>query len=180
MATADLSFFVYFAPILAFLAVFGIMVALLHKLKFLGDSLSLNIFLSLVIASIFVSVSSVGQLVVNIIPWFAVLLIALFMILALVGFMGKNEAVVGKGLAWVFVVLLIIVFLVSGIKVFSNTLAPYLPSATYSQVSEGDPNLVNFFSWLYSPSVKGFFLLVGVAALVTWILVRKGGLVDKK
>jgi len=86
----------------------------------------------------------------------------------------------GKGIAWVFVVLLIIVFVVSGVKVFSNSLAPYLPSATYEDVSYGDPTLVNFFSWVYSPRVKGFFLLIGVAALVTWLLVRKGGLAPGK
>jgi|SRR3989338_457026 len=179
---ADLSSFVYFAPVLAFLVVFGIMIALLHKTKLLGDSLAINIFISFVIASIFISVSGVRSLVLNVIPWFAVLLIALFLIMVLVGFMGKasSEAVIGKGMAWVFVVLLIIIFLVSGIKVFSSTLAPYLPSATYGDVVDGDPNLVYFFSWLYSPRVKGFFLLIGVAALVTWILVKKGGLVKDK
>lgn len=177
---ADVSSFVYFAPILAFLAVFGIMIAVLHKTKLLGDKIPVNIFVSFVIASIFITAGSVRQLVLNVIPWFAVLLIALFLIMTLVGFMGKTEAVVGKGMGWVFVVLLIIIFLVSGIKVFSNSLAPYLPDATYGDVSYGNPTLINFFSWLYSPRVKGFILLIGVAALVTWILVRKGGLADKK
>ena len=139
----------------------------------------MNIFLSFVIATIFVTGSSVRQLVLNVIPWFGVLLIALFLMMVLIGFMGKQDAVIGKGVAWIFVVLLIIIFLVSGIKVFSNSLAPYLPSATYEQVSGADPNLVSFFSWLYSPQVKGFFLLIGVAALVTWLLVRKGGLSGK-
>ena len=177
---ADVSSFVYFAPILAFLAVFGIMIAVLHKTKLLGDKIAVNIFVSFVIASIFITAGSVRQLVLNVIPWFAVLLIALFLIMVLVQFMGKNDAVMGTGLAWVFVVLLIIIFVVSGVKVFSKSLEPYLPTATYEDVSRGDQGLVNFFSWLYSPRVKGFLLLIGVAALVTWILVRKGGLVDSK
>jgi hypothetical protein len=179
MAT-DVSSFVYFAPVLAFLAVFGIMVAVLHKTKLFGDKIPINIFVSFVIATIFVTAGSVRQLVLNVIPWFAVLLIALFLIFVLVQFMGKTDAVMGKGLAWVFVVLLIIIFLVSGIKVFSNSLAPYWPTATYEDVSRGDVGLVGFFSWLYSPRVKGFFLLIGIAALVTWILVRKGGLAPGK
>lgn len=172
---ADLTSFVYFAPVLAFLAVFGIMFALLTKTKILSDKPPMNIFISFVIATIFITAGSVRQLVLNVIPWFAVLLIALFLIMALVGFMGKTEAVMGKGVAWIFVVLLILVFLVSGIKVFSNSLAPYWPTATYEDVSAGDPGLVGFFSWLYSPRVKGFFLLIGVAAFTTWVLVRKWG-----
>jgi hypothetical protein len=173
---ADVSSFTYFAPVLTFLAVFGIMVAVLHKTKLLGDKIPINIFVSFVIASIFITAGSVSQLVLDVIPWFAVLLIALFLILILVGFMEKTDAVMGKGMAWIFVVLLIFIFIVSGVKVFSNSLAPYLPTATYDDVSKGSPGLIGFFSWLYSPQVKGFFLLIGVAALVTWILVRKGGL----
>ena len=173
---ADVSSFVYFAPILAFLAVFGIMVALLYKTKLLGDSLAVNIFIAFVIASIFITFSSIRQLVLNVIPWFAVLLIALFLIMALTGFIGKSaEGVVGKGMGWFFVVLLILIFVISGIKVFSYSLGPYLPTATYEEVERGEPSMVQFFSWLYSPRVKGFFLLIGVAALVTWMLVRTWG-----
>lgn len=174
---ADVSSFVYFSPVLVFLAVFGIMVALLHKTKLLWDNVPLNIFVSLVIATIFITASSAAEVLLNVVPWFAVLIIALFLIMALVGFMGKSaEGVMGKGFAWVFIILLILVFMVSGIKVFSNSLAPYWPTATYDDVSSGDPNLVSFFSWLYSPKVRGFFLIVITAAIVTWLMVRKGGL----
>lgn len=179
---ADVSSFIYFSPVLVFLVVFGIMVALLHKTKLLHDNLTVNIFVSFVVAAIFITASSAGEVLLNVIPWFAVLLIALFLIMALVSFIGDDakKSIMGKGMGWVFVVLLIIVFLVSGIKVFSNSLAPYWPTATYEEVAGGDPQLVGFFAWLYSPQVKGFFLLVGVAALVTWLLVRKGGLDGKK
>lgn len=178
---ADVSSFVYFGPVLVFLAVFGIMVALLHKTKLLWDNLPMNIFVSFVVATIFITVSSAGHVLLNVIPWFAVLIVALVLIMAMVQFMGKSaEGVFGKGFAWVFVVLLIIIFLVSGIKVFSHTLSPYLPGATYDDVSSGDPQLVNFFAWLYSPKVRGFFLIIITAAIVTWLMVRKGGLAGKK
>lgn len=169
----DVSAFAYFAPILAFLVVFAIMAAILNKTKMLGENLYVQIFVAFVIATVFITAGSVRQLVLNVIPWFAVLLIALFMILFLVGFMNKTDAIVGKGLGWVFVILLIIIFLVSGVKVFSSSVGPYLPTASYEEVYEqGDPQLVEFFSWLYSPRVTGFFLLIGVAALVTWVLVK--------
>src|SRR3989344_5680808 len=177
---ADVSSFVYFAPILAFLVVFAIMIALLHKTKLVGTNMYLQIFLSFVIATIFITASSIRQLVLNVVPWFALLLIALFLIMALVGFVSKADETIGKGIGWVFVVLLILIFLISGIKVFSNSVSPYLPDATYEEVSEADPTLVNFFSWLYSPRVKGFILLIVIAAVVTWVLVKTGGAVPGK
>lgn len=174
---ADVSSFVYFAPIMVFLVVFVIMVALLHKTKLVGENMYVHIFLAFVIATIFITASSIKQLVLNVIPWFAVLLIALFLIMALVGFIGgKADSIVGKTTGWVFVVLLIIVFLVSGVKVFSSSISPYLPTASSSQVSNGNPTLVYFFSWLYSPQVKGFFLLIAVAVFVTWFLWKTGGI----
>ena len=109
---ADVSSFVYFAPVLVFLVVFAIMVALLHKTKLLGENMYLQIFFSFVIATIFITASSVKQLVLNVIPWFAVLLIALFLIMALLGFMGKTDIGKSRGLSWVFIILLILVFLV--------------------------------------------------------------------
>ena len=162
---------------MVFLVVFVIMVALLHKTELIGKNMYMNIFLSFVIATIFITASSIKQLVLNVIPWFAVLLIALFLIMALVGFMGDSgKSIVSKSMGWVFVVILILIFLVSGIKVFSNSVSPYLPTATSSQVSNGNPTLVYFFSWLYSPQVKGFFLLIGVAIFVTWFLWKTGGI----
>ena len=177
---ADVSSFVYFAPVLVFLVVFAIMIALLHKTKLIGENMYIQVFFSFVIATIFITASSVRQLVLNVIPWFSLLLIALFLIMALIGFMGKTDAMMGKGVAWVFVILLIIIFIVSGVKVFSSSISPYLPDATYTEVSAGNPNLVHFFSWLYSPRVKGFLLLVAVAAGVTWVLVKTGGVPGKK
>lgn len=178
---ADVSSFTYFAPILVFLIVFAIMIALLHKTKLVGENMYIQVFLSFVIATIFITASSARQLVLNVVPWFAVLLIALFLIMGLVGFIGgkSTENMVGSTVGWVFIVLLIIVFLVSGVKVFSNSLGPYLPDATYEEVENANPNLVNFFSWLYSPRVKGFLLLIAVAAVVTWVLVKTGGVNPK-
>ncbi len=177
---ADVSSFVYFGPVLVFIAVFGIMVAFLHKTKLLWDNLAFNIFVSFVVATIFITASSAGVVLLNAIPWFAVLIVVLVLMMAMIQFMGKSaEGIFGKGFAWVFIVLLIIIFLISGIKVFSHTLAPYLPSATYEEVSGGDPQLVSFFAWLYSPKVRGFFLIIITAAIVTWFMI-KGGLAGGK
>ncbi len=173
----DVSAFVYFLPILAFLVVFAIMLAVLNKTKLLGDNLYIQLFFAFVISTIFVTATSVRQLVLNVLPWFAVLLIALFLLMVLIGFMGKTDAIMNKGVGWIFVVLLIITFLVSGVKVFSGTIGAYLPGSP--TLGTGNPNLTNFFQWVYSPQVSGATILIIVAALVSWVLVKTGGMKGK-
>ncbi|MGV8142447.1 MAG: hypothetical protein ACP5NS_02310 [Candidatus Pacearchaeota archaeon] len=168
---ADVSAFVYFLPIFAFLVVFSIIFAVLNKYKIIGESKFFQLFFSFVIATIFVTASSARQVVIDVIPWFAVLVVAMLLLLFLVQFVGKAD-IVGKGVGWVFVILLIIIFLISGVKVFSSTIAPYLPGSS-SSTNNADPNLLNFFDWLYSPQVSGFFLIILAAALTSWFLARK-------
>ncbi|MEK6846806.1 MAG: hypothetical protein AABY16_01420 [Nanoarchaeota archaeon] len=174
---ADVSAFAYFLPILAFLIVFAIMLAVLHKTKLLGENIYVQLFFSFVIATIFVTATSVRQLVINVLPWFAVLLIALFLLMVLIGFMGKTDVMIGKCFGWIFVIFLIIIFLISGVKVFSGTIGPYIPGSTTA--GTGDPTLTNFFEWLFSPRVGGAVLLIIVAALVSWVLVKTGGMKGK-
>ncbi len=174
---ADVSAFVYFLPILAFLVSFAIMYALLSITKVMGEHAFLHLIFSFIFATIFITATSVRQLVINVIPWFAVLSIALVMIMLLVKFMGKGE-VIGTGFTWVFIVILIMVFFVSGVKVFSATIGPYLPGS--SDVSNADPVLLNFFDWLYAPRVAGFFLIIIVAVVVSWVLVKTGSTPAKK
>ena len=165
----DVSAITYFAPILSFLIVFVLMFALLAKTKILGEEKFIQLFVSFLIATIFVTAASVRQLVLDVIPWFAVFLVALFFILVLAGFVGKGD-LVGKKLGWFFIVLVIALFLISGIKIFSSTFAPYLPGSSYGL--GGDTDVLFFTDWLYSARVLGAILLIGVAALVSWVLVK--------
>lgn len=164
---ADISAVTYFAPIAAFLIVFIVSFAVLYKLKFLGDSKWLLVFASLLIAALFVSASSVRLYVETVTPWFAALLLSLVFMLVLFGFVGvKNDKFIG-GLGIVFVILAFIVFLVSGVMIFSDSLAPYLPGMAY----EG--NL--FTDWLYSAPVVGALVLIVISSVVAWVLVKTSG-----
>ncbi|HIG52212.1 hypothetical protein CXT76_00850 [Candidatus Parvarchaeota archaeon] len=166
---ADISSIAYFTPILVFLIVFVIMFALLARTKILGESKFIQLFISFLISTIFVTAGSVNQIVLNVVPWFVVLIVALFFILALAGFIGKSDELVGKGLGWFFVGLLILIFLISGIKVFSATIGPYLPG---SDLPGGDQDILRITDWIYSPRVAGAALLLAVTAVVSWILVK--------
>ena len=55
---ADVSAITYFAPIAAFLVVFLVAFAILHKSRLLGDLKWVNLFVSLVLAALFISVAA--------------------------------------------------------------------------------------------------------------------------
>jgi len=169
---ADVSVVTYFAPILAFFIVFVLMYALLNKTKVIGENTWILLFVSFIIATIFVTAGSVSQVLLNVIPWFAILVVALFFILLLSGFVGEIDAI-RKGVNWFFVILLVLVFIISGVKVFSHTLSPYLPGP-YFGAGDADPQVLFFLDWLYTPRIIGAVLLLGLAALVSWVLVKYG------
>lgn len=158
----DVSGFSYFAPILAFLVVFVIMYAILARIKLFGDNASpwVLLFVSFLVATIFVSAAGVRDYVLTITPWFAALLISLFFMIFLLRFVGKDVAFLEKGSGVAAVLVLVIIFLVSGFIVFSDFLGPYLPGGASAQ-------------GLYSSRAVGALLLLVISALVSWVLVKK-------
>lgn len=163
----DISAVSYLAPLAAFLLVFLVCVLLLLKVKLLGDNKWMAIFVSILIAVLFVSFANVRHYVEVITPWFAVLLISLFFILLLVSFSFSGKVPEGfqKGLGLLFVVALLAAFIVSGIVVFSYELGPWLPG---SIESSGNP----LYEWISSPQVLGAILLIILTAAVSWVLIK--------
>jgi len=160
---ADVTFYTWFMPIFGFLFVFIIIYALLAKSKILGENWGINIFISFVIAIIFATVSSVRQYVQTVTPWFAVLVIAVFFILLIVSFTQKEWDKFMKPWTWVAVIILIIIFLLSAIKVFGSAVTQYLP---------GYPPNSKLKTFLFSDQFLGAFLLLVIAAVVSWVLVK--------
>jgi len=167
---ADISAITYFAPIAAFLIVFIISFAIFAKIKLLGESQFINIFVSFLIAAVFVSAAGARQYVQTIIPWIAILLVALVLILAITGFLGEPGESFTKGIGITFIVLFGLVFLISAFVVFSNLIVGYLPGPWFGWNT--DPQATYALSWLYSPRVAGAILLVVISAIVSWILVK--------
>lgn len=169
MATADISGITYFLPIISFLIVFIVIYALLAKTKILGESLGIQLFVSFLLATIFISASAPRNYVETIIPWFVVVLISLFLILAIIGFIGKPAEGMSKGIGMIFVIILGLMLLGSAFFAFSDYLSPYLPG---SSSNGANPNILAFTDWLYSSRVAGALLLVVAAAIVSWVLVK--------
>jgi len=171
-STADLSNLGFFEPILVFAAVFVILFALLMKTKLLGEQAHpwFNVLISFVFATIFTLSVSLREVVLISIPWFAVLLVALFLILVLVGLMGKTDDIVGKGLGWVFIILIALVFVFATAFVYFDDALPYLPGVNFGV--GGEPELLFFFDWFYSANIFGTISFIVVAGVIGWILIK--------
>ena len=157
-----------FLPIAGFLLVFIVVFAVLVKTKVLGDNKFVQLLVSFIVAIIFVSVASLRQLLVIVVPWAGVLIILLFLLLLITGFVGKTDFM-NKWIGIVFVILFILIFVVALFFVFSN----YVPfSASFGSDPNSSTDALLFSEWLFSGRVIGTIILIVVAVLVSWILVK--------
>ncbi len=175
---ADLTPLVFLKPIFVFLIVFIVTTALLFKTKILGESFFWPLAVSFIMASIFAVSFGTRELLGNAIAWFAVLFIAVFFIVMLTAFIGKQGDIVGKGLGWFFVFVILAIFVFSGIKVYASTLGAYVPGPFYGH--DADPQILYFFDWLWSPGVSGTFVFILVSAIVMFVLIKYGSGGGKK
>ena len=166
----DISGVFFFMPVFSFLFVFLITYAILAKTKILGEMNWINVFVSFILAIVFMSFSSIELYVRSIIPWFAVLFVIVFLILLVAGLATKDlDGIMTKQFAWVFVAIMVVIFLIIAIKVFNPVLHPDLI------VTSGDgPGIVEQLREILDTRVAGGLLLV-VIALVVARVITKGG-----
>ncbi len=172
MATViDVTGVQYFVPLVTFLLVFLVTLALFMKLKVFSN-LFLEIFISFLIAILFISFVGPQKWVQSVTPAIAILIISAFFVLLLAGMFGKGMSGMTTGMGIIFVVIAFIIFIVSAFVVFSGSISSYLPGGN---VAEADPNVNLFTDWLFSSRVGGGILLLIVSALVAWVLVKVKG-----
>jgi hypothetical protein len=165
----DISGIFFFIPVFSFLFVFLIVWSILVKTKILGDAPFVNLFVSLIMAVIFMSFSALDLYVRTVIPWFIVLFVCVFLVLLLGGLASKDVMkMMGSGLGWISIVILIVIFLVAAIKVFNPVFHPDLIITSGEGIS-----LVQQIRYSADGAVFGSFFLVLIAALVAWVLTKK-------
>jgi hypothetical protein len=160
----------YIIPVAVFLLSFIIIYAILAKTKLLGGNEFLQVIVSFLISILFVIVPPAQKYISLITPWFVVAIVSLFFLLLLGGFVaGKPSQMMSPALAWTFFSLLLIAFIVSAIQVLSPVLRPYLPGKTETG---GTSFLLTLKHIVFYPSVFGTLLLLVIAMIVTWILIK--------
>ncbi len=170
MPQADVSGISLIAPILTFLLVALVVGVVLAKTKILGENKWIQVFIALIIASIFISAAGTRSYVLTIVPWVAVLVVSLFFMLLILGFVGEKAEFMYKGIGVIFVIILALVFLFSAFVVFSDVIIGYIPGETFG--STGDAETLRLVNTIYSPRIMGAILLIVVSGIVSWILVR--------
>lgn len=166
MAVLDVSFIIYFAPILAFLIVLVIVFAVLNKTEVLGKNLFIQWLLAFVVAAVFVAFAGTRDYVLTIVPWFGVLIVCAVILLIMMNFT-ESPSFLKTGIGVLVVIAALLIFLVSAFFLFSHQMAQYLPGA-----SGGNGDLKDVLNWLYSSRVLGAVLLIIIGGIVSWILVR--------
>jgi hypothetical protein len=165
----DVSGVNFFMPVFSFLFVFVIVYAILAKTKILGDNKFVNLVIGFIMAIIFMSFSSTELYVETIIPWAAVLLVMIFLVLLIAGLSTKDlDKIMTTKFAWVVIAILIIIFIIAAIKVFNPVFHP-----DYIVVSGDKPLIISqIWNFLGSKNMGIIFLIV-IALLVSWIITKK-------
>jgi hypothetical protein len=166
----DVSGVATIAPVLAYLIVAFVVGAVLVKFKILGENKWIGVIIALIIAALFVSFAGTRELVLTIIPWFAALIVSLFLILVVIAFVGGDADFMKKGVGIAAVVLLGIIFLVSAFVVFSEVIVQYIPGPAYGGGDSLGAYVV--LDWLFSPRVWGAVLLVIFSVIAAWFLMK--------
>ncbi len=152
----DLSGVNFFMPVFSFLFVFILVYAILAKIKIFGDNPAVHLFISFLFAIFFIVNTSLVDFVKFSSAWFVVFLICIFLMIVLVSFThGNFDAIAKPWVAWVLVGALIGFFIISSSFVFNWAV-----------------NWAKVWEWCNSDWF-GFVLLLIIAAIVSWVLVKK-------
>lgn len=158
-------------PVISFLIVFMVSFLVLNKKELLSTNKFVNLFVAFLIAAVFASTTGAVAYVTTVIPIFAVLLFALVLAFIFLGFIGESVNYLNKPIGSAFAIAAAIIFVVSAIFIFSHLLFGYLPGPGFGQNVQ--PEAIPFLEWFYSGKIFGAVLLAGVAAIMTWLFVRK-------
>jgi hypothetical protein len=146
----------FLLPVFSFLFIFVLIYAVLAKTKVLGENKFIHIFISFLLAILFLVRTSLVEFVNLSAAWFAVFLVCIFFILLVIAFThGKVDVVMNKGVAWVLVGLLIVLFIFSSSMVFNWAL-----------------NWTDVQGWFATP-LFGTLLLLVIGFIAAYILSKK-------
>ena len=158
MVTASLSLIGYFVPIFAFLLVFIVIYALLAKTQILGGNNGVMLFVSFILSAFFIVEVNLVDFVQFSSAWMTVLIFVLFFVLVILAFIPgiKIGEFLGKGnwFAWVLLVVILVIFVVSSAYVFNWAL-------NWGMVKD----------WFRSDWF-GMILLLVIAAIVSWRIAK--------
>ena len=149
MATLlDLSILTYLTPLFTFLFILVLSYAVLDKFKLMGESPVLKGIASLSIAMIFILSGRMIKVVNLATPWFMLMIIFGFFLLAMLMFMGVKEDAIAKTAAggavvWAVFIVSIVLFVIVIVNAFQDVQSPYEKESEKTRTTEGMNALLN-------------------------------------
>lgn len=149
MATLlDLGVLTYLTPLFTFLFILIISYAVLDKFKLLGNNFAPKAIAAFSIAMIFILSTRMLKIVNMATPWFILLIILGFFIVAMLMFMGiKQESItkaVGSGtVVWTILIVSLLLFIIIIVQAFQDVQSPYEEGDERTRTTEGLRALVH-------------------------------------
>lgn len=149
MATfIDLSVLNYLTPLFTFLFILVISYAILDKFKLLGDHFAPKAIAAFSMAMMFILSTRMVKIVNMATPWFILLIIFGFFIIAMLLFMGVEQETITKTVAsgtvvWTVLIISLLLFIIIIINAFQDVQSPYDDEKDKTRTTEGLNALVH-------------------------------------
>lgn len=165
MTQLDISLLSFFMPIFSFLLVFAIVYAVMDKFNVLGKGKVIKITVAFTISLVFMFSPRALQFVLELVPWFVVMLVLILIIFATLMFMGVSEgdltAASKKGsVYWIILSFVIIGLLLTFGKVFGSIRGDDTPNGEEHEDPNGGQNTLQS---IFSAKVLGALILLIIA-----------------
>ena len=113
----------FILPVFSFLLIYGIIFAILQKVKIFGDNTTTNTMIAFAISVLFVITPGAMEFVATIAPWFVVMVFVAFSFILVFMFFGTKEEAIAKlsedaTIQWTVIILGIIIVVAALVKVF--------------------------------------------------------------
>ena len=168
----DISLLQFFMPIFSFLLIFALVYAVMDKFSLLGGGKAVKVTVAFTIAIIFLFSTKALSFVMELLPWFVILIVLIFVTLAALMFLGLKEesvaATVKKpALYWVVLVFIIIALLITIGKVFGSLGGD---GGTTEEGQESSPSLLQT---LFNAKVLGAVVLLIISVFAIQNITKK-------
>lgn len=164
----DIGLLDYFVPVFIFLFIFGILFALLEKVKIFGENKGLNALISFAIAFLFVLTPDLLGVVKIMTPWFTIMFVFVIMIVLLFMFVGVKEGAIAetfseRSMVWIVVIISLIILVYALTQVYGAQIQNI--NVEGNATADGSPSMTSQVGKiLFHPRVLGMLLLLLIAA----------------
>src|SRR3989338_7637930 len=172
----DTSVLKAFDVVYAFLFVWALMYAILHKVKFVSTSSGVNAVIATAAAFIVILSRNIVEMINFMIPWFTIVIIMVVLLLLIFQIFGFKEAdmakaVKDKAIYWTLIGIAIVIMFAAFSNVFGQSI---LEAGQQARGEINDTSVPGFqqslFVTLFNPKVLGLIILFAIAVMTVALL----------